>query len=211
MIPSGEVPANIEAQGWAKVVYGDDSALQVVFSKRKIRVPELKDEHGAVTREESFVDKDWIEITLPKHSKVLQSGDVISREVRHTDKVRFPVLWERYEKGLSGDYGNPLSLLAHPDMDPAMIAEYAKQQITTIERLAAMPDSSLPYLPGPAISFRKAAQKWIAEKSTVQLMQQAGVDVGALMARLAELEAKVGDGEKPEVEAVVEKPKAKGK
>lgn len=83
------------------------------------------------------VESDFVEIIFPGDSRT-----EMRREVKDSDKVRWPAAWASYEAGeQSKATGYPLEQWR--GVDEAMIRELNHKRIYTVEQLASVSDSNL--------------------------------------------------------------------
>lgn len=147
---------------------------------------------------------DWIQVHSPADPTVK-----IDTIVSDKHKRRFPKLWRSYQRqqdeakraGLANDsMGTPLAVL--PGILASQVEELKYLRVTTVEQLAAQPDSGLRGVVA-FVALRDKAQAFLkaSESAAPIATMQAQMDAmakqnAALQAQMAEMAAKLS--EKPE-------------
>lgn len=118
---------------------------------------------------------------------IINRGDpknIIERKKRPEDETRWPKQWEAFLAGEDAPLeGVPLK--EFPALTPADIKNCHSNQIRTVEELAKFPDGIIKNLGGRGYSMKAAAVKFLEYRE--------GPSTDELLARIAELEKKLGD------------------
>jgi len=186
----GHVPTNL--QGIGMVSYGSDDALGVEFFTKTIYLPELKmGETGVqVDRLAGEEKRTYLSIRFPATSKI-QDGDCWVGEATEEHKQRFWRHWQAFQQGGGAYGGTELKLMKHAALDEALIAEFKRNGVTSIEQLAAQPDNSMPRLGQFGYALRKAAQGWQQDQKELVHLKDLKEDQETLKATAAAQAAQI--------------------
>lgn len=118
--------------------------------------------------------------------KIINKGDpksIMDRPKRPEDEKRWPNHWEAFVKGDDVPIDG-IPLKEFPALTPADIATCQRYHIVTVEDLANYPDVQLKNLGNRATSLKKQAKQFVQYRSG---------DTSKLLARIEELEKKLGN------------------
>ena len=122
----------------------------------------------------------------------------LRREVRESDKQRFPNQWRAYQEGTNQREGQtPIEEL--PFVDEASRYHLKSLNIFTAEALAGVQDGHLKNIGTGARKLRDKAQEFVANKEKVEAYDAKEAELNEMRERIAQLEAnqKKTPGRKP--------------
>jgi hypothetical protein len=159
---------------------GWDDKLHVRFFMR----PRIDPERSQQENRPIYKDIAHIEIMIPG-----DKNNIVTAEVWEQHKRRFPIHWEQFQSGIKDQVvGTPLKIA--PFLTEAHVEELAYFKIRTIEQLANLSDTNMTFMGAREMS--QQAQKY--------LLRVNGND--ALLERIKQLEARLGEQDKPRAEVL---------
>ena len=133
-----------------------------------------------------YEDLEYIEIWIPG-----DKSNINVRPVQLDDKMRFRERYDNWRKGVTTQIGTPLKLM--PFLTESQAEELAYFRITTVEQLAGMADSNLQGMHGMT-DYKNRAQAYLDSQK----------DAGALLKRIADLEARLNATQPKAVEKLTD-------
>ena len=164
------------------VVEGDSGVLVTIF-KHAVYMKFLSEEAGtAVYRECDYIS---IRTHGQKHSNPV-------RKIKDQDKVRFPKIWEAYQKNESVvEDGTPIDRL--PTIDKARLYELKAAGIKTIEMLASIQDGNVKSLGPGGMTLKTKAKQYLEGNSGNSVKLEEAMDriakLTAMVEKLTEAQA----------------------
>ena len=113
-----------------------------------------------------FENRDFIEIHIAGDSK-----NIVVREVRESDKTRFPTQWAQY-KANQEQVPEGFPLEQWPQLNAAQVATLKAMKIRTVETLAELPDSSLQNIGMGARELQKKARDFLSGQNSVAAVKK---------------------------------------
>lgn len=142
--------------------YAGDDKLYVMFFYHPVESPEDTAREGRPI----FHDREFIQIMVPGNKDL-----IVVREVRDTDKQRFPKQYAAWKNRQNQDAAVGTPLAAWPAVTRSQVAELEYFGCKTVEQLAAMPDNQAQKFMGIQI-LRKKAQDFLAYSKDVAPLSQ---------------------------------------
>lgn len=175
----GELESQEPRNGMGRLA--GDEKLQVKFYKKAILHKPLSKENQRMM----YVDADFIEIIIPG------KRELIIDEIAHKAyKKRFKVDWEKYQAGAKvSKQGTPLDLWN--GVTPAQVSELKYYNVTTVEELATMSDSTSTNFMGghelkrKAIMFMEASKEGETDRKLAAALEASNAEIAALKSQMA--------------------------
>lgn len=147
----------------------------------------VKDEaKTAIQGTPAFKDVEWVRITVPGCRT-----EVIDRQVREIDKVRWPDKYADFKRGETRRLGTPLKeWVTEPKLKPSQVKELDYHGITTVEALASVSDANLSKV-GLYRPWREKAREYVKDATANAPISKVREAAASQAAEIAELRAEL--------------------